>query len=148
MEERFQLFTVLIPSLNRCIRRIKTEEMAEFDLKSYHVSCLYYINRAGTLTAKELCDICEEDKANVSRSVKELEERGYIYCSTKRAKRYQSPLALTEKGKELADSLDKKVEKVLAVSSQGMTPEERATMYRCLEIIEKNLQDICNEYEK
>ena len=68
MQERFQTFTVLITKLNRCIRKIKTEEMAEFDLKSPHVSCLYYLYKADSLTAKELCDICEEDKANISRS--------------------------------------------------------------------------------
>ena len=31
MKDRFQTFTVLIAKMNRCIRKIKTEEMAEFD---------------------------------------------------------------------------------------------------------------------
>ena len=53
MEERFQTFTVLIANVNRYIRRIKTEEMAEFQLKSHHVSCLYYLYRDKELTAKE-----------------------------------------------------------------------------------------------
>jgi DNA-binding MarR family transcriptional regulator len=72
MGERFQLFTVLISTLNRSIRRIKTEEMADFGLKSGHVSCLYYLLREGKLTAKELCDICEEAKANISRAIKDM----------------------------------------------------------------------------
>ena len=148
MDERFQLFTVLISSINRSIRRIKTEEMAEFELKSHHVSCLYYLYKAGSLTAKELCDICEEDKANISRSIKDLENKGYLFCSTNRAKRYQSPLSLTEQGKVLAANIETKVNNVLALASQGMSEEERQIMYRCLSVIDKNLQSICNQYEK
>jgi DNA-binding MarR family transcriptional regulator len=77
-----------------------------------------------------------------------MEEMGIIVCETGRKKRYQSPLELTEKGKEMAKELDKKIERVLRVSSEGMTTEERNTMYRCLAIIDKNLQGICNQYEK
>lgn len=69
VENRFKMFTVLNSKINRCIRRIKTEEMAEFDLRSTHVSCLYYLYAENTLTAKELCDICDEDKAAISRSL-------------------------------------------------------------------------------
>ena len=73
MEERFEAFTVLIARLSRSIRRIKAEEMAGFGLKVSHVSCLYYLHCAGALTASELCERCEEDKAAVSRAVDELE---------------------------------------------------------------------------
>jgi hypothetical protein len=48
----------------------------------------------------------------------------------------------------MALELDQKIEKVLQVSSEGMTKEERDSMYRCLAIIDKNLQSICNQYEK
>jgi len=43
MTERFEIFTVLINRINRNIRRIKNQEMAEYDLRSAHVSCLYYL---------------------------------------------------------------------------------------------------------
>ena len=78
MDERFKTFTVLMANINRSIRKIKTEEMAEFRLKSPHVSCLYYLYKENALTAKELCDICEEDKANISRTIDYLETNGYL----------------------------------------------------------------------
>ena len=65
MEERFETFTVLIGRINRNIRRIKNQEMASFQLKSIHISCLYYLYSSGSLTAAELCERCEEDKAAV-----------------------------------------------------------------------------------
>ena len=82
MKERFKTFTVLIMEINRYIHKIKTEEMSEFDLKSPHVSCLYYLYKAGELTAKELCDISKEDKASVSRSIEYLETNGFISCNS------------------------------------------------------------------
>ena len=43
MEERFETFTVLIARISRSIKRIKADEMADFELKGPHVSCLYYL---------------------------------------------------------------------------------------------------------
>lgn len=99
MEERFETFTVLIARINRGIKRIKAEEMAEFGLKGPHVSCLYYLSCCGEMTAAELCERCDEDKAAISRSLDDLEKNGYITCASGAGKRYKSPLRLTEKGK-------------------------------------------------
>ena len=78
MNERFEMFTVLMAKIRRNIQRIKTEEMAEYDLKIPHVSCLYYLYVHESLTATELCEICYEDKAAISRSLDQLEIRGYV----------------------------------------------------------------------
>lgn len=147
MEERFKTFTVLIASISRSIRKLKTEEMAEFDLKSPHVSCLYYLYKAESLTAKELCDICEEDKANISRSIKYLETREYLFCNSKAQKRYQSRLELTEKGREVGRVLADKIDNILARASSGLTEEDRLTMYRSLALINDNLQKLCEKNE-
>ena len=92
MEERFETFTVLIGQISRSIYKLKTMEMAGYDLRSSHVSCLYYLYKMKSLTAKELCDICAEDKAHISRAGKYLEENGYLRCESTRVKRYQSEL--------------------------------------------------------
>lgn len=147
MQERFREFTVLMVRINRYIHKIKTEEMAEFDLKSPHVSCLYYLYKAGELTAKELCDVCAEDKAAVSRSVEYLEKKGLISCASEAKKRYKAPLTLTEKGKEIAEKTQRKIDDALAVASAGLSEENRALMYECLSLISDNLQKICDGYE-
>lgn len=54
MEERFETFTVLIARINRGIKRIKAEEMAEFGLKGPHVSCLYYLSCCGEIDRKSV----------------------------------------------------------------------------------------------
>ncbi len=146
MEHRFETFTVLITAINRCIKKIKTQEMEEFDLKSPHVSCLYYLHKRSALTAKELCDICEEDKSNISRSIDYLECNGFLVCRCASQKRYKSPLELTEKGKETADIIVEKVDRILREASDGISDEDRLIMYRSLDRINKNLQKICENY--
>ena len=146
MQQRFETFTVLISGINRNIRRIKTEEMEEFDLKSHHVSCIYYLYMQDGLTARELCDLCEEDKANISRALDFLEKQGYI-CRESVQKRYRSPLYLTEKGKAVGRRLADKIDKMLTLASEGLDEQSRGIMYRSLEIISSNLQCICDEYD-
>ena len=79
MKERFRTFTALIAKINRNVKKIKNQEMAEYGLRSVHVSCLYYLYSAESLTATELCELCEEDKATISRGVDFLEENVLLF---------------------------------------------------------------------
>lgn len=87
MENRFETFTVLVNRISRNIRRIKNQEMAEYDLRSAHISCLYYLYANPGLTATDLCERCEEDKATISRALEYLEDNGYLRCESKTAKK-------------------------------------------------------------
>ena len=78
MQERFETFTVLINRISRDIRKIKNQEMADYHLRSAHVSCLYYIYSLDGVTSAELCEHCEEDKATISRAVDYLETNGFL----------------------------------------------------------------------
>lgn len=146
MQERFKNFTVLIAKINRCIKKIKTEEMQEFNLKSPHVSCLYYLYKESSLTAKELGDICQEDKASLSRSLEYLEKCNFIECNSNLKKRYKSSLELTEKGKNIATIIAEKIDNILNFASEGLTEEKRIILYESLNLISKNLENICNKY--
>lgn len=143
MEERFEMFTVLIARLSRSIRRIKAEEMADFGLKVSHVSCLYYLYCAGELTAAELCERCEEDKAAVSRAVDELEKGGYLTGESIGKKRYRSPLRLTDRGAAIGERIAQRIYGIVAEASAGLAELERAAMYRALTGICANLERIC-----
>lgn len=140
MKERFETFTVLITKISRNIRKIKNQEMAAYGLRSPHISCLYYLYSDKQVTATDLCEKCEEDKATISRSLDYLEKNGYLSCDTTRTKRYRSPLVLTEKGKEVGKKIREKVDRVLDEVSVGLTEEERIAFYRSLAIISDSLE--------
>ncbi|MBQ8320324.1 MAG: winged helix-turn-helix transcriptional regulator [Clostridia bacterium] len=146
--EKFETFTVLIAKIGRSIRRLKTEEMAEFELKSPHVSCLYYLYLKGPLTAKELGEISAEDKAALSRSVEGLEEMGLIEPERGDKKRYKTPLKLTARGEEVAGRIALKADAIVKAAGKDMTEEERNIFYRCLTDICDNLQALCDGYDE
>ncbi len=147
MTERFETFTVLIAKISRNIRKIKNQEMADYDLRSPHISCLYYLYTTEGLTATELCERCEEDKATISRSLDFLEKNGYITCESKSAKRYKSPLILTEGGAAVGKRIADKINRVLDEISMGLTEEERVEFYRSLSIISEGLENIAGRLD-
>ena len=147
MEERFETFTVLINRISRNIRKIKNQEMAEYGLRSAHVSCLYFIYTEKSITATELCEKCEEDKATISRALDYLESNGFVSCESKSAKRYNSPLFLTEKGIVVGKKIADKIDGVLEEISGGMSEEERFAFYRSLTIISNSLETVANKTE-
>lgn len=144
VEERFETFTVLIGRINRNIRKIKNQEMASYQLKSIHISCLYYLYSSGSLTAAELCERCEEDKAAVSRALDYLEKEGYLEASDKNAKRYRHPLHLTEKGVQASSIIAAKIDAVLEEINSSLTEQERLAFYRSLTAISNRLDAIAN----
>ena len=147
MEERFETFTVLINRISRNVRKIKNQEMAEYHLRSAHVSCLYYLYKSNGATATDLCERCEEDKATVSRALEYLEANGYVVRHSQRTKRYKSPLNLTDKGREVGEKIAKKIDGVLELVGNALTEEERVAFYRSLSAISEHLEAISGTAE-
>ena len=144
MTERFETFTVLINRISRNIRKIKNQEMAEYNLRSSHISCLYYLYTSGGLTATDICERCEEDKATVSRALEYLENNGYLVCESKSAKRYKSLLKLTDKGNEVGKKIADKIDYFLKEISVELSEQERIQFYHSLMLISKGLDNIAN----
>lgn len=140
MVERYEAFTVLITKINRSIRRIKNQEMAKYNLRNSHVSCLYYLYIGKDLTATDLCERCEEDKATISRALDYLETNGYIAQRSKSEKRYKTPLVLTEKGRVAGKRIAQKIEQLFIEVSKDVCETEREALYRNLSAISKGLE--------
>lgn len=147
MQERFEMFTVLINRISRDIRRIKNQEMAAYHLRSAHVSCLYYIYSLDGVTSAELCEHCEEDKATISRALDYLEGNGFILRPCEGAKRYKGPLHLTEKGRAVGEQIAERIRSILDAVSHTLTEEERAAFYRSLSAISRSLDAIAQNSE-
>lgn len=145
MENRFETFTVLVNRISRNIRRIKQQEMADYGLRSTHISCLYYLYASDGLTATELCERCEEDKATISRALEHLESEGYLSCERPAAHRYRSPLVLTEKGSEVGRIIAEKIAAVLGGIGAQLTDEERLALYHSLTVISESLEKVARD---
>lgn len=144
MQEGFKSFTIMVRQINRNIKRLKTDIMSEFDLKCPHVSSFYYLYTNGSLTAKELCEVCQEDKGALSRSIDYLEKEGFIENLDKR-KKYKSPLSLTEKGKKIGKHLAQKIDEMFAFASKDLSEQERMILFSSLDRVNKRLEEIATK---
>ena len=139
MIQRFDAFVSGITSCYKYIQRIKSMEMTEFGLKGTHVMCLYYLRQNPTgLTASQLCGLCAEDKAAISRTVSELKSRGYITSLSQKA--YRAMLTLTVAGQEVARKFDHLIESWVCAGGDGLSDEERFDFYKSLATIAENLR--------
>ncbi len=139
MIQRFDAFVSGITSCYKYIQRIKSMEMTEFGLKGTHVMCLYYLRQnPGGLTASQLCGLCAEDKAAISRTVSELKSRGYITTLSEKA--YRAMLTLTTAGQDIARKFDHLIESWVTAGGDGLSDEERSDFYRALSSIAENLR--------
>lgn len=147
MQEHFKVFTTLIASINRDIRHVKTQIMAKHNLKCPHVSTLYYLYVENSLTLKELCEKCNEDKGAISRSVKSLEEEGLIDLHTTQ-KKYKQKLSLTEKGKIIGKDVANKIDIAVKKAIENLTNDDKDCVYRSLKTISQNLEELNFTKEK
>ena len=137
---RFEQFTSLILRINRSVQRIKSEEMAKFGLTGVHANCLYYLGTSeGGMSQKELTVACREDKAYMSRAIAEMIKLGIVEHASDGEKKYKSSIVLTDYGKKIAAATCAAVDRAVSAGSEGLTDSDRATLYHCLETVNKNL---------
>ena len=141
-EERFEFLTNVLAQINRRNLKIKAEAMKKFNLKASHVSCIYALfrNKKG-LTNKELCEVCVEDKAAISRTLDYLEENKFVLCN-KTERIYKNPYTLSKKGREVGEYVTKIINETLEKSCEGVLKEDLAIFYRGLITINENMKEI------
>ncbi|MBQ8540300.1 MAG: winged helix-turn-helix transcriptional regulator [Clostridia bacterium] len=147
MIQRFEEFTSNIAKAYKSIIKIKGHEMTEYNLKASNVTCLFYLGKhTEGLTATELCALCMEDKAAVSKSLAVLKAEGYVNQPDD-GKKYKLKYVITPSGKKVYDEINIVIGKVVEMVGEGLTDEERNIFYKSLGIIVNNLDTLCNGLE-
>lgn len=147
MKDRFEAFITGVTTCYKYIQRIKTVEMTELGMKGTHVTCLFYLgNHPEGLTAAQLCNLCAEDKASISRTVADLRARGYIAPCGEKA--YRAPLKLTPEGAQAAKQMEPLIERWVMSGGDGLSEEQRESFYKSLALISQNLRERLEGNEK
>ena len=98
MRSRYEQFAGSVLCLYRYIQKIQRVEMAKYGLKGSHAQCLLVMNRYPEgITAAQLSQISDKDKAAISRTLSELAREGLVERKNT-TNSYRAPLFLTEKG--------------------------------------------------
>ncbi len=139
---RFELFSTSVAQLVKAVTALKSRKMAKYGLKGTGALCLCQILESdGGLTATELGKRGEIDKAQVSRCMAELIDKGLVYLDEQNGRKYKQKYRLTEYGIVVAKDVQKTSELLQAAVSSGITQEELESFYR-------TLYKLCDNFDK
>lgn len=146
MISRYEILSSSVSSMYHDIQKIERVEMAKFGLKGPHAQCMLAMRRnPGGVTAAQLCEICEKDKAAISRTVTELEQAGMVRREEKNGSRYRALLTLTEQGSAAAENVSRRAQVAIEQAGIGLDDEQRQVFYKVLALIADNLHAICKD---
>lgn len=143
MVSRFEQFCSSVSCIFHHVQKIERVEMAKYGLKGPHAQCLLAMSRYPQgITASRLCEVCDKDKAAISRTVAELEHEGLV---EREDGRYRAALRLTARGREAAQRVDARARFAVEKAGAGLTDAQREVFYAALNQIAANLQVISDE---
>lgn len=143
MIQRFERFSYGIFEINRCWHKLAAEEMEKYGLKGPYAVYLIALARSETgITAAQLCELCGRDKADVSRAIRMMEEKGLV-C--REGTNYRALLKLTPEGQQAAAHVKKRASLAVEHAGKGFSQEERAIFYQVLDTITVNLQALSRD---
>lgn len=142
-KNRFELFSTGVAHLVKTLQYLKSRKMGQYDLKGTTCLCLCLIfSSEEGLTAGELSSRGDIDKAQVSRCMTELMQRGFIYRDDRNGHRYRQKYLLTEAGREAASDISATTLRIQQIAEQGVSEEDLQVFYSVLTKMCDNFGDV------
>src|SRR5215213_11808255 len=131
-----QLAISLREAIMRLNRRVR-QTRAVGDLTFSQLSALTSLQLAGALTPRELADVERVQPPTMTKIVGKLEERGLVARTPHPTDRRQVILAPTESGRMVYAQFERARNEWLAEALVELGPDERDTLARAAEILQK-----------
>ena len=146
MVERFERFSYAISEISRYWHKLAAEEMEKHGLKGPHSVYLLTMYRYPEgITASRLCEECGKDKADVSRMMAIMDDKGLVTRQSVHQNLYRGTFRLTEAGREAAEHVRRRAGLAVELAGKDLTDENRAIFYAALESITENLRRLSKE---
>ena len=146
MVERFERFSLAIFEISKHWHKIDAEEMAKYGLKGPHATYLLTISRFEEgITAPQLCELCGKDKADVSRMMTIMEQKGLVTKESVHQNMYRGVFKLTDEGKAATEHVRQRASLAVELAGKDMDEEKRTIFYEALDSIVLNLREISKE---
>lgn len=146
--DRFERFSKTINQISKELKKIKYKHMSKYGLGSIHAMCIISLGETPCQTAAELMNGEEIDKAQMSRVIKDLCEKGYVRPVEGQNRKYRLQYELTETGKEIAAEVRQKAVDIVKFVDDGVSDENIMVMYFTLEKLCSNLIKAQDEFDK
>lgn len=146
MIDRFERFSFALSEISRHWHKLTTDEMAKYGLKGTHSIYLLTLSRhPDGLTAPELCQFCDRDKADVSRMMSIMEKKGLVSKRHIGNSKYRGVFQLTEAGQKAADHVRIRASQAVAYAGKDLSDETREVFYAAMESIVSNLRQLSKD---
>lgn len=144
MKDRFEHFALASFEISKFLRKLAGEEMEKYGLKSAHAIIFTILARYSDtgLTATQLCEYSGRDKADVSRMLSRMEEKGLVTKSGVHQNLYNGTFTLTEKGQEVAGIVQQRSAKAVEIAGRDLTEASRQNFYEALDSIVDHLREL------
>ena len=129
MLNRFAQFSYMISNIYRNIQKIEHDEMVKLGYKGAYAKYLVVMfQQPKGITSTKLCEICDKNKAAVSRMLAEMEDKGLVI----RNRSYNALITLTKKGESIAKYVCHKAEMAVDEVGKTLSPDQRQLLYSTL----------------
>lgn len=146
MIDRFERFSYAISEISRCWRKLASEELAKYGLKSPHATYLTTIYKYPEgITVPQLCEVCGKDKSDASRMIAILEEKGLVRKQVVDGSLYRGRLVLTDEGKVAAEHVSERASRAVELAGRDLDEATREIFYKALESITSNLHKLSKD---
>lgn len=144
--DRFERFSFAIFEISRCWRKLATEELAKYGLKSPHATYLTTMYKyPDGIAVPKFCEVSGKDKSDASRMIAILEEKGLACKKDVGGSFYRGLWVLTDEGKVAAKQVSLRASKAVELAGKDLTDETRDVFYKALESITSNLTILSKE---
>lgn len=146
MKSRYEQFASSISAIYHAIQRIERNEMVRFGSRGVYAQYLAALHSCPEgLTAARLSELCDRDKAAVSRAVADMEAEGLIQREGREDTMYRAVIRLTEQGRQAAEYVAGRASAAVEAGGRGLRPKERDALQAALALIADNLETIMKE---
>lgn len=144
MVERFQRFSLSLFEISRCWHKLAAEELSKYGLKGpYAIYLVVLRHNPDGLTSAKLCELCGRDKADVSRCLAAMQEKGLVYRES--GNTYRAKIFLTQLGAEAAEHVCSRACLAVELAGKDVSGADRAVFYQALTSITENLQKLSQQ---
>ncbi|MBQ8689365.1 MAG: hypothetical protein IJ515_03265 [Clostridia bacterium] len=146
MLDRFERFSFAISEISHCWRKLASEELSKYGLKSPHATYLTTMYKySDGITVPKLCEVSGKDKSDASRMIAILEKKGLAQKKDVDGSLYRGLWVLTDQGKKAAQEISLRAIRAVEFAGKDLTDETRDIFYQALESIASNLIELSKD---
>lgn len=132
----------LMQNVSKIIMKIEDEFLKKSDLTHFHARYIANLFRFKRLKMKDLNNLLCVDKANTTRAVRDLINKGIVEKVGENERKFD--LQLSKKGEEIAKEFKRKIDCHLNESFKKFTQKEKQTLFKLMNKLSEGIVDAGN----